>query len=264
MQTADNGELPAARILNTDGTLQSCGTDHLEHEEGEEAFVARIPFATREQFDLIGPMMNEQYMGDYWFSHRGRQVGLKSVVRRDYCFFHHYAQEGRIDTLAADVRGIQETRRRVKFLITGGAGFLGTPHPRRTRAANDHTVVGDRPGARPATRTSASTRCVVARFDEHPDADVCIHLAAKVGRLFGEDDPMETDHRQRRHDRPGRPRVRQTQTSAWCTRPPPRCTATTAPRVRRGLRAVHQAAQPVRHLETDGRTRSAPTTPPTC
>ena len=97
------GELPAARILNTDGTLQSCGTDHLEHPEGEEAFVARIPFATREQLDAIGPMMDEQYMGDYWFSHRGRQVGYRSVVRRDYCFFHHYAQEGRIDTLAADV-----------------------------------------------------------------------------------------------------------------------------------------------------------------
>ncbi len=108
MESADNGELPAARILNTDGTLQSCGTDHLEHGEGEEAFVARIPFATREQFDLIGPMMNEQYMGDYWFSHRGRQVGLKSVVRRDYCFFHHYAQEGRIDTLAADVRAYKK------------------------------------------------------------------------------------------------------------------------------------------------------------
>jgi hypothetical protein len=104
LQSADRGELPAARILNTDGSLQSCGTDHLEHEEGEEAFVARIPFASREQFELIGPMMNEQYMGDYWFSHRGRQVGLKSVVRRDYCFYHHYAQEGRIDTLAADVK----------------------------------------------------------------------------------------------------------------------------------------------------------------
>jgi hypothetical protein len=101
--SADRGELPAARILNTDGSLQSCGTDHLEHPEGEEAFVARIPFATREQFDAIGPMMNEHYMGDYWFSHRGRQVGLRSVVRRDYCFYHHYAQEGRIDTLAADV-----------------------------------------------------------------------------------------------------------------------------------------------------------------
>lgn len=104
MASANNGELPSARILNTDGTLQSCGTDDQEHEEGEEAFVARIPFATREQFDRIGPMMNEHYMGDYWFSHRGRKVGLRSVVRREYCFFHHYAQEGRIDTLAEDVR----------------------------------------------------------------------------------------------------------------------------------------------------------------
>lgn len=103
VDSADRGELAAARILNTDGSLQSCGTDHLEHPEGEEAFVARIPFATREQFDRIGPMMNEHYMGDYWFSHRGRQVGYRSVVRRDYCFVHHYAQEGRIDTLAADV-----------------------------------------------------------------------------------------------------------------------------------------------------------------
>jgi nucleoside-diphosphate-sugar epimerase len=29
-------------------------------------------------------------------------------------------------------------------------------------------------------------------FDEHSDSDICIHLAAKVGRLFGEEDPMET------------------------------------------------------------------------
>lgn len=100
----DRGHLPSARILNTDGTLQSCGTDHHEHEDGEEAFVARIPFASREQFDRIGPMMNEHYMGDYWFSHRGRQVGLTSVVVRDYLFTHHYAQEGRIDTLQADVK----------------------------------------------------------------------------------------------------------------------------------------------------------------
>lgn len=101
--TADAGQLPSARILNTDGTLQSCGTDHLEHDEGEEAFVARIPFGTRVQFDRIGPMMNEHYMGDYWFSHRGRECGYRSVVRRDYCFVHHFAQEGRIDTLHQDV-----------------------------------------------------------------------------------------------------------------------------------------------------------------
>jgi glycosyltransferase involved in cell wall biosynthesis len=101
-------ELPAARILNSDGTLQSCGTDHLEHETGEEAFVARIPFATREQFAKIGPMMNEHYMGDYWFSHRGRECGYRSVVQRDYCFIHHFAQEGRIDTLAADVKAYKK------------------------------------------------------------------------------------------------------------------------------------------------------------
>lgn len=106
--TAKRGELPSARILNTDGTLQSCGTDHLEHEEGEEAFVARIPFATREQFNRIGPMLTNHYMGDYWFSHRGRECGYPSVVRRDYCFVHHYAQEGRIDTLAADVRAYKK------------------------------------------------------------------------------------------------------------------------------------------------------------
>jgi dTDP-glucose 4,6-dehydratase len=29
-------------------------------------------------------------------------------------------------------------------------------------------------------------------FNEHSNADICVHLAAKVGRLFGEDDPMET------------------------------------------------------------------------
>jgi hypothetical protein len=104
IESVKRDELPAARILNSDGSLQSCGTDHHEHETGEEAFVARIPFATREQFARIGPMMNEHYMGDYWFSFRGREVGLKTVVQRDYAFIHYFAREGRIDTLAADVK----------------------------------------------------------------------------------------------------------------------------------------------------------------
>lgn len=102
IESVQRGELPAARVLNPDGTLQSCGTDDKEHETGEEATVARIPFATAEQFAKIGPMMNEQYMGDYWFSHRGRQVGLRTVVQRDYAFIHHFAPEGRKDTLSED------------------------------------------------------------------------------------------------------------------------------------------------------------------
>lgn len=104
VESVKRGELPAARILNSDGTLQSCGTDDQEHDEGEEATVARIPFGSREQFDRIGPMLDEHYMGDHWFSHRGRQLGYRSVVRRGYCFVHHFAQEGRIDSLNADVR----------------------------------------------------------------------------------------------------------------------------------------------------------------
>jgi GT2 family glycosyltransferase len=103
IKSVKQGQLPSARILNSDGSLQSCGTDDQEHADGEEAFVARIPFASREQFQRIGPMMDEQYMGDYWFSHQGRAVGYPSIVVREYAFVHHYAQEGRIDTLAVDV-----------------------------------------------------------------------------------------------------------------------------------------------------------------
>lgn len=33
---------------------------------------------------------------------------------------------------------------------------------------------------------------VEQRFEEHADADLCVHLAAKVGRVFGEFSPMET------------------------------------------------------------------------
>lgn len=100
----ERGELPAPRILNPDGTLQSCGSDDEEHPDGEECDVARIPFATAEQFSRIGPMMREQYMGDYWFSHRGRKLGLPTKVVREYAFIHHYAPEGRLHTLSRDVR----------------------------------------------------------------------------------------------------------------------------------------------------------------
>ena len=99
------GELPAARILNSGGTLQSCGTDAKEHAEGEVATIARIPFATAEQFEKIGPMLDIHYQTDQWFSHRGRQVGYPTIVRRDYLFYHHFAPEGRLDyRLGDDVR----------------------------------------------------------------------------------------------------------------------------------------------------------------
>lgn len=108
IESVKRDELPAARILNSDGTLQSCGTNHLEAPDGAHAEVARIPFATRAQFAAIGPMLEEHYMGDYWFSHRGRICGLPSKVVRGYAFIHHLAPEGRKRTLSRDIKAYRE------------------------------------------------------------------------------------------------------------------------------------------------------------
>lgn len=101
ISATDLGWLPAPRILNGDGSLQSCG-DADEQPDGTECEIARIPFASRAQLACIGPMAEWQYYGDNWFSHRGRACGYPSIVVRDYLFTHHLAGEGRIDTLAAD------------------------------------------------------------------------------------------------------------------------------------------------------------------
>jgi nucleoside-diphosphate-sugar epimerase len=77
----------------------------------------------------------------------------------------------------------------MKVLITGSAGFLGR-HLTADLEAHGHIVVGaDRVHGGPDLRSSEMVESV---FDEHSDADVCVHLAAKVGRLFGEDNPIET------------------------------------------------------------------------
>jgi UDP-glucose 4-epimerase len=77
----------------------------------------------------------------------------------------------------------------MKVIITGNAGFLGR-HLTRELEAHGYTVVGaDRVHGGPDLRSSEIVESV---FDEHADADICVHLAAKVGRLFGEDNPIET------------------------------------------------------------------------
>lgn len=77
----------------------------------------------------------------------------------------------------------------MKIIITGSAGFLGQ-HLTRELESHGHHVVGiDRVHGGPDLRSSENVEEV---FDEHSDADVCVHLAAKVGRLFGEDNPIET------------------------------------------------------------------------
>lgn len=78
----------------------------------------------------------------------------------------------------------------MKFVITGSAGFLGTHLSHELEQAG-HEVVGiDLVYSR--FHDLRYPEIVDNLFREHSDADICIHLAAKVGRLFGEDDPMET------------------------------------------------------------------------
>lgn len=78
----------------------------------------------------------------------------------------------------------------MKVIVTGGDGFVGG-HLVDELVKAGHTVkVVDR--ARGAHHDMRFPENVNKVFDTHADADVCVHLAAKVGRLFGEDNPAET------------------------------------------------------------------------
>jgi nucleoside-diphosphate-sugar epimerase len=78
----------------------------------------------------------------------------------------------------------------MKVIVTGSAGFLGQ-HICFDLEQHGHEVIGlDIKLSR--WHDLRYQEIVDTQFEEHADADVCIHLAAKVGRLFGEDDPMET------------------------------------------------------------------------
>lgn len=105
------GEIPCPRILNPDGSLQSCGTFAEEADDGTPSVVARVPFLTRRMAQDMYPVMENQYMGDHWITWKGEQLGWPTLVVRGMQFTHHFAQEGRIDTLASDVRAYHRATR---------------------------------------------------------------------------------------------------------------------------------------------------------
>lgn len=107
----DRGVIPCPRILNTDGSLQSCGTFADEAEDGTPSVVARVPFLTRDMALQMFPLFENHYMGDHWITWKGEQLGWPTLVVRDMVFTHHFAGEGRIDTLAADVKAFERATR---------------------------------------------------------------------------------------------------------------------------------------------------------
>lgn len=107
----DAGIIPCPRILNPDGTLQSCGTFAEEAEDGTPSVVARVPFFSREMAEVFYPIFENHYMGDHWITWKGNQHGWPTLVVRKMVFTHHFAMEGRIDTLTSDVKAYHRATR---------------------------------------------------------------------------------------------------------------------------------------------------------
>ena len=104
LEWIEKGILPCTRVLNSDGTLQSCGNDATEQPTGTSSDVARVPFFPREILPAFYPILHTHLMGDYWITHQARKIGWPTVVVREFCFTHHFALEGRLDTLSRDLQ----------------------------------------------------------------------------------------------------------------------------------------------------------------
>lgn len=109
----DKDYLPAARILNTDGSLQSCGDTADEQLTGTPTELARVPFCSREQMEKIYPIIRCHYYTDSFFSYRGRLNNWPTIVVRDMTFYHHFAPEGRVDErLYEDLKVFRRAQKR--------------------------------------------------------------------------------------------------------------------------------------------------------
>lgn len=100
MACTDKGYLPCARVLSTDGSLQSCGAWGQEMAEGTPTDIARVPFMSRAMWGLGGWILPCHYYTDNWIAMRGIELGIPTVVCRDFLVTHHFAMEGRFDNEA--------------------------------------------------------------------------------------------------------------------------------------------------------------------
>lgn len=110
IRRCEEGTIPAARILNGDGTLQSCGDEH-DRPEGFVTEIARIPLLPAELAAAVFPIPELHYYSDNLVSDGARRRGWETVVTRDYLFTHHLAREGRVDSLLDDFMAYRHTQR---------------------------------------------------------------------------------------------------------------------------------------------------------
>lgn len=132
----DFGFLPAPRILNTDGSLQSCGSWGHDAETGEQTFFTRIPFLSREQWRTIAPLVTDflresHYYTDNVISWAARREGIETGVHQGYLFTHHLAPADR--TLEPGSR-MQQDGQRFMALVSRTEG-------KRVAQVNDYGIV---------------------------------------------------------------------------------------------------------------------------
>lgn len=111
IMSLDRQELPAARILNSDGSLQSCGDEH-DRPEGFVTEIARIPILTRGLARKVFPIAPLHYYTDNIVSDKARELGWETVVNRNYLFTHHLSLVSRLDDrLMSDYRRYMNGRK---------------------------------------------------------------------------------------------------------------------------------------------------------
>lgn len=103
MAVCDDDALPAPVIYNTDGSLQSCGGSWgLLEPDGAATDFTRAPFMSREQWELVEPMLPVHYFTDNWVSWRALRHRILTRVVYGFDLVHHLAPEGRNESRMAD------------------------------------------------------------------------------------------------------------------------------------------------------------------
>lgn len=97
------GFTPAPRILNDDGTVQSCGGTgcwEQERQTGEQTDFSRIPFLSRDMWEQIEPVVGGFLREAHYYTDNAVGVaahirGFPTGVHRDFLFTHSLADPGR-------------------------------------------------------------------------------------------------------------------------------------------------------------------------
>jgi hypothetical protein len=102
VEAADKGFIVCPRVWTPGGNVESNGGDmaayaHISTQpkrDWDEVDYTTVPFSTREIIERIG-VLEIHYASDVWISYRGKQLGIRSVIRHGFDIVHFQEQHGR-------------------------------------------------------------------------------------------------------------------------------------------------------------------------